>query len=427
MMNGKKGVRLASLFLALALIAGGLVSCQFPFELDLNGSGSEQPSGAGASVGTEGTGAPSSSQMPTESPAGEQPSGGLDFVQQTQAQGTAESEAETLIPETENATGAVYDVSGIVDAVMPAMVAITVRVTNVQSGIFGGAYEYETEGAGSGIIVAQDESFLYIVTNNHVVEDSTKISVSFVDGEEYKAVVKGSDASHDLAVLLVKIGEMKEKTLADIRVAKIGNSEELRLGEGAVAIGNALGYGQSVTVGCISALGRTVKSDDGASIPLVQTDAAINPGNSGGALLNMKGEVIGINSMKYASTEVEGMGYAIPISDALPIMQKLIDEKFYDENERGYLGVSCTALPQGLYIVSVAENSPASKAGLKKGDIMISANGKTMKTSEDLSNVLSRLTAGDELAIAYLRQVSSSAYEQKQTTAILSLRDASQN
>ena len=425
-MNGKKGVRLASLLLAAILIAGGLVSCQFPFELDLHKSESAQPSGADASIGTEETGAQLDSQMPTERPTGEQQSGGLDFVQQTQAQGKAAPEAETMIPETESATGAVYDVSGIVDAVMPAMVAITVKVTNVQSGIFGGAYEYESEGAGSGIIVAQDESFLYIVTNNHVVEDSTRISVSFVDGEEYKAVVKGADASHDLAVLLVKIAEMKEKTLADIRVAKIGNSKELRLGQGAVAIGNALGYGQSVTVGCISALGRAVKSDDGASIPLIQTDAAINPGNSGGALLNMKGEVIGINSMKYASTEVEGMGYAIPISDALPIMQKLIEEKFYDENERGYLGISCTALSQGLYIASVAENSPASRAGLKKGDIITSANGKEVKTAEDLTDVLSRLTAGDALEITYLRQVSSTAYEQKQTTAILSLRDASQ-
>ena len=422
MRKQSKGVRVTALLLTLVLFLTAAVSCQFPF--DLSEKETERQSG---DVGSADSASESQTVMlesgePISSATGEKTDEDLDFVQDTETEGAFEtSRHETAVPETESTSGIAYDVSSIVSAVMPAMVAITVKVTNVQTGILGGSYEYESEGAGSGIIVAQDESFLYIVTNNHVVEDSNSISVCFVDGTEYKGIIKGSDASHDLAVLLVKIDEMSEKTLADIRVAKIGNSNELRLGQGAIAIGNALGYGQSVTIGCISALGRSVKNDDGLSVSLIQTDAAINPGNSGGALLNMQGEVVGINSMKYASTEVEGMGYAIPISDALPIMQSLIEEKFYDENERGYLGISCTAYTQGLYVSLVAENSPAAKAGLKKGDIITEANGKTVKTVSELTEILSHMTAGDSLKIGFLRK-SGTAYEKMETTAVLVMR-----
>ena len=424
----KAGIRLIALSLLLALFLTAAASCQFPFSLDMQGEGSDPSAADAPSVsfgeseqasGTSGESTGGSSDEQTESGTDEEETDGLEFVQPSESESVGGT-VNNALPETESSAGIAYDVSPIVDAVMPAMVAITVKVTNAQSGILGGSYE--SEGSGSGIVVAQDDTYLYIVTNNHVVANSTGISVCFVDGEEYTATVKGTNTSYDLAVILVKLADMSKKTMEDIRIAKLGSSDALRLGQGAVAIGNALGYGQSVTVGCISALGRTVKSDEGASIPLIQTDAAINPGNSGGALLNMKGEVIGINSMKYASTEVEGMGYAIPISDALPIMQALIEEKIYDESERGYLGVGCTAHTQGLYVSRVAADSPAAKAGIQKGDIITAVNGKSVKTEADLSAVLSRLTAGDTAVVRFLRK-NGAAYESKEVTATLALRD----
>ncbi|MBR2951867.1 MAG: trypsin-like peptidase domain-containing protein [Clostridia bacterium] len=400
MMKKRKTARLLSLMLALALFAVTAASCQFPFSLREQETESVQPSETPTAGKNEETGKTDTmSGAPTEAESED-----LDFVTPTEEEGSATADKEQ-IPETENAVGTAYDVSEIVEAVMPAMVAITVKVKNVQSGIFGGSYEYESEGAGSGIIVAQDQdhTHLYILTNNHVVEDSHSISVRFVDGTECEATVKGAESSYDLAVLIVKTADMGEKTLAEVRKAKLGSSDSLRLGQGAVAIGNALGYGQSVTIGCISALGRTVESDAGASIPLIQTDAAINPGNSGGALLNMAGEVIGINSMKYASTEVEGMGYAIPISDALPIMQELIEQKYYDESERGYLGVGCIAATGGLYVSQVEQGSAADTAGLKKGDVITAVDGKSVKTVNDLTEFLSHKTAGDRIKISFLR------------------------
>ena len=402
MMKKRKTARLLSLMLALALLAVTAASCQFPFSLREQETESVQPSEKptlGATVQGSDTPTEELTAQPSEKPSTE-----LDFVDPTEEEGSATADKEQ-IPETENAVGTAYDVSEIVEAVMPAMVAITVKVKNVQSGIFGGSYEYESEGAGSGIIVAQDQdhTHLYILTNNHVVEDSHSISVRFVDGTECEATVKGAESSYDLAVLIVKTADMGEKTLAEVRKAKLGSSDSLRLGQGAVAIGNALGYGQSVTVGCISALGRTVESEAGTSIPLIQTDAAINPGNSGGALLNMAGEVIGINSMKYASTEVEGMGYAIPISDALPIMQELIEQKYYDEGERGYLGIGCIAATGGLYVSQVEQGSAADTAGLKKGDVITAVDGKSVKTVNDLTEFLSHKTAGDRIKISFLR------------------------
>ena len=400
-MKKRKTVRLLSLVLALILFAATAASCQFPFSLQESETQSVQPS-EGPTLGAAAQGSGTPTEELTAQPS-EKPSTELDFVDPTEEDGSAGSDKEQ-IPETENAVGTAYDVSEIVEAVIPAMVAITVKVKNVQSGIFGGSY-YESEGAGSGIIVAQDQdnTHLYILTNNHVVEDSHSISVSFVDGTECEAVLKGAEASYDLAVITVKTADMGEKTLAEVRKAKLGSSDDLRLGQGAIAIGNALGYGQSVTIGCISALGRTVESDAGASIPLIQTDAAINPGNSGGALLNMAGEVIGINSMKYASTEVEGMGYAIPISDALPIMQELIEQKYYDEGERGYLGVGCMTANGGLYVSQVEKGSAADAAGLKKGDVITAVNGKSVKTVNDLTEILSHKTAGDRITISFLR------------------------
>ena len=252
-----------------------------------------------------------------------------------------------------NTSGTITGVSDVAAAVMPAVVSITNKtVQEVQSlygrygryGFGGGeTYTYETESCGSGIIIGENDEELLICTNNHVVEGATEITGGFVDDEVYTAVVKGTDASNDLAVVAVKIADISDDTLSEIKIAEIGNSDELLVGEQVVAIGNALGYGQSVTTGIVSALNRTIDLD-GYNAELIQTDAAINPGNSGGALLDMQGRVIGINSAKASSSGVEGMGYAIPISYAQPILEDLMNKKTrtetVDEADSAYIGIS---------------------------------------------------------------------------------------
>ncbi len=297
-----------------------------------------------------------------------------------------------------------YDASAAVEAVMPAMVAVTVQKT-VSSGFF----TQEVIGYGTGIIVAQDASCLYIVTNQHVVADATSVSLTFVDGKDCIATVKGENALYDLAIITVAVENMDEDTLALVRLMPLGDSGELKVGQGAVAIGNALGYGQSVSVGCISALGRVVENGSSIKVPLIQTDAAINQGNSGGALLNVKGELVGINTLKIAYSEskdavVEGMGYAIPLSDALPIMNAIIKEVVYEESARGYLGVGCRAsvMSDGtrvLRIERVGEGSPAALAGVQAGDILCAVNGKSVGSVEALTDILSHLTGGDKVIL----------------------------
>ena len=310
----------------------------------------------------------------------------------------------------------VADVSGIVEKVMPSIVAITEKST--QTSYFG--QTYSSEGAGSGFIVKQDNDQLLIVTNNHVVADADKISVTFNDNEVADAMVKGTSESNDLAVITVKLSSLKESTKKSIRVASLGNSDQAKVGQMVIAIGNALGYGQSVTVGYLSAKNREVSASDGSGKSttqvLMQTDAAINPGNSGGALLNMQGEVIGINSAKYADSAVEGMGYAIPISKAQPILEELMNRQTRDKVESenaAYLGVVTADLsteaiqmydmPEGAFVIRVEKNSAAGKAGIQKGDIIVSFDGQTVSGKDDLESKLAYYASGETVDVVVSR------------------------
>lgn len=302
-----------------------------------------------------------------------------------------------------------YDVSDVVENVIPSIVAINSKAVKTEYDFFGRPYSESVKGSGSGIIIGQNGSELLIVTNNHVVDGAEEVEIIFVDDVTATAVVKGSESRSDLAVLSVQLKDLTNKTKDIIKIAKLGDSKELKLGELAIAIGNALGYGQSVTVGYISALDRKVNVE-GLNFALVQTDAAINPGNSGGALLNSKGELIGINSVKYASSNVEGMGFAIPISDAIPVINELMDRETLDEKDQAFLGIILTSarnvteadakrfsMPIGIYINEVVKDSPAEKAGLKQGDIIVGFNQKSVETIDDLINILSYTRAGEEI------------------------------
>ena len=273
--------------------------------------------------------------------------------------------------------------------------------------MFGGGPSSTSEAtaSGSGIIISEDG---YIVTNNHVVEGSIELKVTFADKETVKATVKGNDPGTDLAVITVKLSDMKKSTMEAIKVAVIGDSDKCKVGESVIAIGNALGYGQSVTTGVVSAMDRSVTVEN-ISNTLMQTDAAINPGNSGGALLNSKGEVIGINSAKYSDTEVEGIGYAIPISDAQPIIEAIITRETVEESEKGYLGIygsditedfsSVYNMPVGVYISELVRGGAAEKAGLVEGDIITSIEGFEVKTMTELQSQLQYYKAGKEVEI----------------------------
>ena len=310
-----------------------------------------------------------------------------------------------------NIKGQSLDVSDIASATMPSIVSITNKsVQEVQNyfdmfGLGGQMQEQEVESAGSGIIVGQNDTELLIVTNNHVVENADTLSVAFVDNEVYEAAIKGTDADNDLAVVAVKLEEISDDTMSEIKAIQLGDSENLQVGEQVVAIGNALGYGQSVTTGIVSAVDRQL---DEASCNLIQTDAAINPGNSGGALLNMQGQLVGINSAKLASTEVEGMGYAIPVSVAQPIMEDLMSRTTREkvsEDQASSIGIkgvdvdSETAetygMPQGAYVAEVNEGSAAEKAGLKEGMIITKFDGTSVKSMSDLKAQLAYYAAGE--------------------------------
>lgn len=304
---------------------------------------------------------------------------------------------------------AVMDVSDIVENVMPCIVAISNKGEVKYQGMWGQSYTQETESAGTGFLVEQDAEYIYIASNNHVVADSKELTVQFSDGTTAKAEIKGTVASKDLAVIKVAIKDIAAETLNVIRIATLGDSTAIEAGEAAIAIGNALGYGQSVTTGVISALGRSVSTQDsstGVTVVnnnLIQTDAAINPGNSGGALLNIKGEVIGINSVKYADTNVEGIGYAIPINDAMLIIDKMIDGEKIDESQSGYLGIQGKDSSLGAYVHAVLPNSAAQKAGIEAGDIIIEFEGTTISTMSQLKELLSYYPAGDEVDFVILR------------------------
>ncbi len=324
--------------------------------------------------------------------------------------------------------GAVTDVSDIVSQAMPSIVSITtIARTQVPSFFFGGVEERESEGCGSGIIISQDEENLYIATNNHVIEGAETLTVLFADDATVDAKIKGTDASTDLAVVSVALKDIEEETKQNIRVAAFGDSSSLKIGQTAIAIGNALGYGQSVTTGVISALDREVtvtNETDGSTITnaLLQTSAAINPGNSGGALLSIDGEVIGITSVKYAETSVEGMGYAIPAQTAIPIIRQLITREVVTGSDMAYLGISGVdvtqnvsdtyQMPQGVYVAHIVEGSSAANAGIMQGDIITRFDGRNVKSMAEMQELMKYLAAGTAVEVTVQRAQNGEYIEQ---------------
>lgn len=324
------------------------------------------------------------------------------------------------IKQSETATTVVTDVTDVVKNVMPSIVAVNNHYTETMS-FYGQSMSSEADASGSGIIVGENDTELLIVTNHHVVADTDKLTVQFNEGSEAEAFIKGQDSKMDLAVIAVPLTELSSSTLDSIEVATLGDSDELTVGEPAIAIGNSLGYGQSVTTGVISALDRSISLSSGSGYgyagdevegTFIQTDAAINPGNSGGALLNIKGEVIGINSNKIGGSAVEGMGYAIPISSASPIIAELMlreTKSKVAEEERGYLGISgisvtsevsqAYGMPEGVYVAQVFENTAASAAGLKQGDIITKFGGDRISSMEELQKELEFYAKGDTVEV----------------------------
>ena len=352
-----------------------------------------------------------------------------ELPQQENADGDSNSAAGSGSDATEEVSAGTtgeYTVAQVAKSCMPSVVSITNASVKTVQDFFGGVQQYPSESSGSGIIVGQNDSEILVATNNHVVADADTITVAFDDDAVYEAQVKGTDSDNDLAVVAVKIADMSEDTLKSIKVVSIGNSDELEIGEQVVAIGNALGYGQSVTSGWISAVDREVTDEEGKTTgKLIQTDAAINPGNSGGALLNMQGELIGINSAKAAATEVEGMGYAIPISVAQPILDELMNrETRYkaDEDHAGYIGVTCLnvdstsaqtyGIPLGAFVDSVEEGGPAQTAGIQKGDVIVKFDGMTVSGSSDLVGKLEYYQAGETVEVVISRAQNGEYQEQ---------------
>lgn len=327
----------------------------------------------------------------------------------------------------------IEDVSEIVDMAMPSVVAITNTTLYKSSTWFGQTQTYEVPSSGSGIIVGENDTELLIVTNNHVIEDSTSISVTFIDESTVDAAIKGTDAESDLAVIAVPLDQISADTKAQIKAATMGDSDSLKMGQGVIAIGNALGLGQSVTVGHVSALNREI-TVDGNTKSVIQTDAAINPGNSGGALLNAKGELIGINEAKYSDESVEGVGYAIPISYAKDIIEdlKLRTTKVeVDESEQGYLGIqvqnidSVTAqmygMPEGVYVYKITENSAASESDLREKDIITKFDGESVTSNADLTNLLTYYKAGTTVTLT-VQSLENGEYVERQVEITLKNR-----
>lgn len=320
----------------------------------------------------------------------------------------------TTVSDKGNVTGPT-DVSDVVEKTMPSIVSITSKITT-NYGYFG---TQDSEGSGSGIIINKSDEELLIVTNNHVIDGASTISVKFIDGSTVEAVVKGTSSTADLAVLSVKLKNVKEDTLNKISVIEMGDSENIKVGQMSIAIGNALGYGQSVTVGYISAKDREVEVEKSNTMKLLQTDAAINPGNSGGALLDKDGKLIGINSAKFSDTSVEGMGYAIPVSAATPIINDLMKREVLSEEEKGYLGVTIGEpsedynMPEGAFINKVSENGGAKEAGILVGDIITKIDDIEIKSSKALQEKVNSLRVGTKVTVTLMRFTDGTYKEKK--------------
>lgn len=332
-----------------------------------------------------------------------------------QVSASQESDSGIKMVNTNTVTVVESDISDVVENVMPAMVSIVNNYTETGN-FWGQTYTQEAASSGSGIIVGETDTELLVVTNYHVIKDATTLEVTFIDGNTAEAKIKGTDSDMDLAVIAVALDSVSEETRGEISIAKLGDSDNLKLGEPVIAIGNALGYGQSVTNGIVSALNREMTLSDGTTHTFIQTNAAINPGNSGGALLNMQGEVIGINSNKIASDTIEGMGYAIPISSASPIIADLMERTTRDkveEGETGYMGIilqNVTSqisqmynMPTGVYVVSVEEGSAAQTAGIMAGDIITRFDGEQISSSTDLQDIMQYYAAGATAQVTIMR------------------------
>lgn len=328
-----------------------------------------------------------------------------------------------ILPEVPAVPAPATDVSQVVEEAMPAVVAVAstavYQTPDFGFGWFfgGGSQSYEVPSSGSGIIIGENDTELLIVTNNHVVQDTVSLKITFVDDAAVDAVIKGTDTDTDLAVISVPLDQIPQETKEKIAVARLGDSDGLKVGQGVIAIGNALGYGQSVTVGYVSALNREIKTSDGNTRVLLQTDAAINPGNSGGALLNMKGEVIGINAAKYSSTEVEGIGYAIPVSSVQDILDELMNRKTRSEvaeEKQGYLGIQGTTvdedaaaafgMPKGVYVYKILKDGAAADSQLREKDIITKLDGMTVKSMQELQKLLKGYEAGETIELLVQRQ-----------------------
>lgn len=378
---------------------------------------------------------------------------------------TADSSSDSSVKDIVAESGTV---AGVAQATMSSVVAITsVSVQEIPSFFGYGTRQYQSAGSGSGIIVGENDSELLIATNNHVVSGATTLTVCFagsdvVGAEEetqamasgdgigfgsdgdvdvdnaVSAKIKGTDEENDLAVVAVEKSDIPDETMDEIKIAQLGSSDDLVVGEQVVAIGNALGYGQSVTSGWVSALNRSISTEDGEASGLIQTDAAINPGNSGGALLNMNGEVIGINAAKYADSQVEGMGYAIPISKAEPILEELMNretrDKVEDSSKVGYMGVKAADLtteaiqmynmPAGAFLTEVTEGGAADNAGIKKGDIIVKLDGQKVSGKDDLIDKLQYYEAGETIEVVISR-ANSGEYKEQTVEVTLGSKPAS--
>ena len=345
---------------------------------------------------------------------------GLYLPQQSTAAETEEAAEETTAaPQVKQQTQAAVapvssttDVSAIAEAAMPSVVAINDTMTVEQRNWFGMPQTYQATSSGSGIIVAQSDTELLIATNNHVVSGATDLEVTFVDDNSVAAAIKGTDSATDLAIIAVQLSDIPADTMSKIQVASLGDSDQLKVGQQVVAIGNALGYGQSVTVGYISAKDRKITDENGVEHTYLQTDAAINPGNSGGALLDLNGNVIGINAAKTASTEVEGMGFAIPISDARDILDNLMTKQTriaVDKDAQGYLGIRVTnidaatsqayGMPIGVYVYQIMDGGAAANSDLKEKDIITKFDGQSITTAEELTDMLTYYESGSQVTL----------------------------
>ena len=349
-----------------------------------------------------------------------------DVQEQPQAATEAQETAPNTMPGSGNTTtvSTVTDVSAIVEKAMPSIVAITDTMTIQQRDFFGRTQAYQTQSSGSGIIVGKNDTELLIATNNHVVAGSTDLTVTFSDNKDVSAAIKGTDSATDLAIIAVKLSDIPSDTMSKIQIATMGDSDNAKVGQQVIAIGNALGYGQSVTVGYVSALDRQITDENGIVHTYIQTDAAINPGNSGGALIDLQGNVIGINAAKTASTEVEGMGFAIPITSAREILDGLMTKKTreaVDEASQGYLGIQGTnidanaskeyGMPVGIYVYKIVEGGAAANSDLKEKDIITKFDGQSVTNMEELKQMLTYYEGGSTVSLTVQSLVNGSYVE----------------